>query len=83
MKQSLFPDDKTVIELTVFAKNDLSVLYETNKGECWIRRDASTEKMTPQQIQEWARQVINQNFHENLMVVIHRKKAFPITFIKV
>lgn len=55
--QALFPDDKTVVELTVYAKNDLSILYETNKGECWIRRDASTEKMRPQQIQEWLRQV--------------------------
>ena len=47
----------SVVELTVFAKNNLTSLYQTNRRECYMRRDASTERMWPQQIQEWLRQV--------------------------
>lgn len=48
-------DNLSVVELTVFPKDNLTDLYETSKGECYMRRDASTEKMKPQQIQEWVK----------------------------
>lgn len=56
--------DLKVIEVKVHHIEDSSTLYETNKGEVYIRRDGSIQgPLKASQILAWSRQNINKNHH--------------------